>query len=132
MVLADLYNGCDSVLHSNHPFKYARVLGVYHVNVVYVGPGMRDYQPIRMEFLWVRWYQNEEEIHNGWDTQKLDCIQFPPLTDDDAFGFIDPSDILRSSHVIPAFAKGRLHVDGKGLSSCAKDATDWVAYYVNR
>jgi hypothetical protein len=30
---------------ASHPFRYARVLGVYHVNVIYVGAGMIDYQP---------------------------------------------------------------------------------------
>jgi hypothetical protein len=38
----------DEDQHSaeRHPFRYARVLGIYHANVVYVGPGMVNYQPI--------------------------------------------------------------------------------------
>jgi hypothetical protein len=38
---------------SPHPFRYARVLGIYHANIVYVGPGMLNYQTHRFEFLWV-------------------------------------------------------------------------------
>src|SRR5882724_2799745 len=34
----------------NHPFMYARVLGIYHANVVYTGEGMVDYQARRFEF----------------------------------------------------------------------------------
>ncbi|KAF8834372.1 hypothetical protein BDN67DRAFT_992676 [Paxillus ammoniavirescens] len=29
---------------SVHPFCYARVLGIYHANVIYIGPGSKDYQ----------------------------------------------------------------------------------------
>lgn len=117
---------------SDHTFRYGRVLGIYHVNVVYVGPGMVDYQPHRMEFLWVRWYNQQESSQNAWSLRKLDQIQFPSMTEEDAFGFIDPSDVVRSCHIIPAFAKGKLHADGIGLSFCAEDSSDWAAYYVNR
>jgi hypothetical protein len=130
MVLAGSTNDGDS--DSNHPFAYARVLGICHVNVVYIGPGMLNYQPHRLEFLWVRWYRTVDTLHSGWAARKLDRIQFASITDGNAFGFIDPSDVLRSCHIVPAFARGRLHADGKGLSHCAQDSSDWVAYYVNR
>jgi hypothetical protein len=117
---------------NDHPFNYARILGIYHVNVVYVGPGMLDYQPHRMEFLWVRWYQRVDATRSGWDAHKLDCIQFLSVSEDDAFGFIDPSDVLRACHIIPAFSKGKRHTDHKGLSRLGRDASDWAAYYVNR
>jgi hypothetical protein len=130
MVLADPSDDPDS--SSPHPFRYARVLGVYHANIIYVGPGMLNYQPHRLEFLWVRWYKAMETTRTGWDAQKLDRIQFFPVADKGAFGFINPSDVLRGCHLVPAFASGKRHPDGKGLSSCAQDASDWVAYYVNR
>jgi len=130
MVLAEPSNG-DSTT-SSHPFRYARVLGVYHTNVVYVGPGMIEYQPRRMEFLWVRWYEETGKTQTGWSVKKLDRIRFLPMVNDDAFGFVDPAHILRSSHIIPAFTRGQLHSDGKGLSPCARDSSDWIEYYVNR
>jgi hypothetical protein len=124
---------CDSQdSHPPHPFNYARVLGVYHVNAVYVGPGMVDYQPHRLYFLWVRWLQPVETASSGWDARKLDRVRFCPMAEEDAFGFVDPSDVLRSCHVIPCFAKGLLHGDGKGLSACARDSTDWVEYFIGR
>jgi hypothetical protein len=129
MILNGDGDGNDTI--SDHPFRYARVLGTYHVNVVYVGPGMLDYQPRRMEFLWVRWYRNSGVVPN-WNGQTLDRIRFAPMAADDAFGFIDPSVVLRSCHLIPAFAKGMSHRDGKGMSFCARDSSDWVEYYVNR
>ncbi|KIJ61923.1 hypothetical protein HYDPIDRAFT_30990 [Hydnomerulius pinastri MD-312] len=54
------------------------------------------------------------------------------MNDQDAFDFIDPADILRGCHLIPAFAKGRSHPDHTALSPIAKDSDDWKYYYVNR
>ena len=51
MTLTEPGDNNDSTV--GHPFKYARVLGVYHVNAVYIGPGSTDYQPCQIEFLWV-------------------------------------------------------------------------------
>jgi hypothetical protein len=126
MVLAD----SSSTL--GEEFMYARVLGIYHANVIYIGAGFLDYQPRRMEFLWVRWYRKIESMRSGRNARKLDRVQFLPMSDDDAFGFIDPSDVLRSSHLIPRFARGRQYSDGKGLSRCARDSSDWREYYVMR
>jgi hypothetical protein len=39
-----------------HRFLYARVLGIYHVNVVYTGPCMVSYELMKFDFLWVRWF----------------------------------------------------------------------------
>ena len=131
MVLNGSYNDHRNS-EASHPFYYAQVLGIYHANIVYTGLGMVDYQPRRMEFLWIRWYQHAELMQSGWDTHRLDRIQFPPLAAEDAFGFIDPLDAVRACHIIPAFASGKLHIDGRGLSHCAQDRSDWVSYYVNR
>jgi len=119
MVLAD-DDDCDA--DPGHPFKYAQVLGVYHVNAVYIGPGAPDYQPRRVDFLWVRWYQHMD-MQKSWDVQKLDRVRFLPVTDDGAFGFLDPSIVLRGCHIVPAFAMGR-HYSGLSL--------EWKSYYVMR
>lgn len=113
-----------------HPFWYARVLGIYHVNVVYAAAGI-IYQPHRLEFLWVRWYQLDDPPA-GWATRRLDRIHFPPMNHGDSFGFIDPADVVRCTHIMPAFAQGRLHSDAVGISHCAQDSNDWRSYYVGR
>lgn len=127
MVLADQEAEEDS-----HLFKYAQVLGIYHVNAVYTGPGMINYEPIRMEFLWVRWYRHIKTMKCGWDSMALDRVDFPPIAEDNSFGFLDPSHVLRCTHIIPQFAKDKRHSDGIGLSNCAQDRSDWTAYYINR
>jgi len=130
MLAASSSNNADA--SPSHPFCYAQVLGIYHANIVYVGPGMVDYQPQCFEFLWVRWYKVMEKVPAGWTARRLDRIRFPPLAKDDSFGFVDPSDVLRGCHIMPRFSKGQLHSDGKGLSKRAGDSSDWAEYYVGR
>jgi hypothetical protein len=122
----------DLQANSNHPFLYARVLGIFHANVIYVGEGMLDYVPRRLEFLWVRWFQYLGSQSVSWTDHRLDCVRFPPTASDGAFRFVDPSDVVRRSYITPRFASGAVHCDGIGLSPCAKDAKDWKSYYVNR
>jgi hypothetical protein len=73
-----------------------------------------------------------DTMATSWQAQKLDCIQFPSMFKGNTFGFLDPSDVLRGCHIVPAFAKGKLHSDSKGLLHCTQDASDWVGYYVNQ
>jgi hypothetical protein len=127
MVLAD---DEDEDTRPNHPSLYARVLGIYHVNVVYTGLGMIDYAARRLDFLWVRWFHNLEPIK--WEDCKLDSVAFLPMADKEAFGFLDPMDVLRASHIVPTFSLGRVHADVISTSTCARDSHDWKQYRVNR
>ena len=129
MLLANTDNEEES---SNPRFLYARVLGIYHVNVIYTGPGMLDYRPRRLEFLWVRHFHHLGDRLVTWGDFSLDQLCFPPMASDDAFGFIDPNDVLRGSHIIPSFKIGKVHQDEVALSRCAGDAQDWGRYVVNR
>lgn len=117
---------------SPHRFLYARVLGAYHTNVIYTGPGMRDYEARRLDFLWVRWFEVVEPGSSGWGSSKLDSVHFPPMSGENAFGFVDPKDVLHGCHIMPVFAKGRQHADGVSISRCAKDGQDYRRYYVGR
>jgi hypothetical protein len=112
---------------SDTHYRYAKVLGVHHVNVVCIGGPYHTTQ--RMEFLFVRWY---EAVPADASTRTLDRFRFPPLHSQDAFGFLNPSDVLRATHMILRFCKGLKHQDGRGLSSMAGDKGDWCEYYVNR
>lgn len=118
-----------------HQYIYARVLGVYHVNVIYTGPGMLDYRARRVEFLWVRWFQNPDDlpVQIAWTTRRLDSLRFPPMSEEEAFGFIDPAHVLRGCHLIPSFAMGMRHEATElGVSACAQNSKDWRQYYVDR
>lgn len=129
MLLADHESGSVS---TSHHFLYARVLGAYHANVIYTGPGMRDYKARRFDFLWVRWYEVVDPGSSGWSNSTLDTVRFPPLRGDDSFGFVDPMDVLRGCHILPAFARGRREETTIDVSRCAKDSKDYKLYYVGR
>lgn len=131
MLLADQVDG--SVTPSNlHHFLYAWVLGAYHANVINTGPGMLDYEARRFDFLWVQWFEVTNPGSSGWSHSTLDSVHFPPMHGDNSFGFVDPKDVLRACHILPAFAKGKRQANGVGISRCAKDSKDYKSYYVGR
>ena len=131
MLLADHAPSNVVSSHSWHPYIYAHVLSIFHVNATYVGPGMADYRSRKIDVLWVRWYQHLEES-TGWDTATLDRVCFPPMADEHTFGFIDPDDVLQGCHIVPQFSHGLRYLDGAGISRCVQDASDWHFYYVNQ
>ncbi|KAG6915518.1 hypothetical protein DXG01_011049 [Tephrocybe rancida] len=119
------FTGNDGI---EHPYLYARVLGIYHANVIYLGNGRADHHPRRIEFLWVRWYTFE-----GNQPRRLERLSFPPPADEHSFGFIAPNDVLRGSHLAPGFSRGKPSHEQRGaLSVWARDHEDWQFYYVMR
>jgi hypothetical protein len=127
MVLADTEDD------SGHPFLYARVIGIFHVNAVFTGGPIVDYRPRKVEVLWVRWFEHDANAPTGsWSDSRLDRLCFPSMADEHSFGFLDPADVIRGCHIIPAFSTSRRYSDGRGISQCARDATDWRSYYLNR
>lgn len=116
-----------------HPFWYARVLGIYHANVVYTGAASQgDYRPKQLYFLWARNFDVRDKANNAWITRRLDQVRFLPTDNEDAFSFIDPQHVLRSCHIISRFSAGLPDPTGCGVSRLAGDQDDAKAYYVNR
>lgn len=115
-----------------HPFHYARVLGIYHANIIYMGEENRDYTPHRLEFLHVRWFEMDDTIVGGWSSLRLDRVRLRPITETGSFGFLDPADILRGSHMISAFSFDKPNKNGTGLSGLSTNVLDNILYYVNR
>ncbi|KAL7281058.1 hypothetical protein ACG7TL_004360 [Trametes sanguinea] len=112
----------------SYPWLYARVLGVYHVNVL--PPG--ETQPHRYEFLHVRWFEHDNTHLCGARARRLDRIRFVSDSSGDAFGIIDPAHVIRACHLIPAFHHGRTK-EYLPASALARDPEgDWQYYYVNR
>lgn len=117
----------------SHPYAYAHVLGIFHVNVLPIDGGdIMDTRPQRMEFLWVRWFRLEDEESDSWQTRRLDAVSFPSVNDPDAFSFLDPADVVRSCYVVPVFHEGQRHTSGKGLSHVCRDGADWKRYHIQR
>ncbi|KAG8703791.1 hypothetical protein FRC08_002631 [Ceratobasidium sp. 394] len=116
---------------SEHPFWYAKVLGIFHADIVWVN-NTRTRTPRRMEFLWVRWMEVVQP--GGWEGCELDRVAY--VSGDsyrDGFGFLDPAAVIRSAHLIPAFNFGRRNdALRSGLASDDPELGDWQSYYVNR
>lgn len=131
LLLAQEYCEEDHPL-TYHQYRYARVLGIYHVNVIHQGNATRSY---RLEFLWVRWFEvikSTRDVQDGWSRGELDHLRFCKIEEDHAFGFVDPAEVMRASHVIPRFSLGRHHINIAPLSIFAKDNEDWKEYFANR
>lgn len=116
---------------SERPFWYAQVIGIYHANIIYIGNGNADYQPRRLEFLWVRWY-HFNGVPCEWRQKRLDKLHFPSLAGSESFGFLDPNDVLRSAHIIPLISEGKMYNDGQNASPLAQSNADWKSYVINR
>ncbi|KAI0363088.1 hypothetical protein BV20DRAFT_959006, partial [Pilatotrama ljubarskyi] len=126
-----------SDVDSPHPYLYARIVNIFHAQVRYTGPGatrrMREWR--RMEFLWVRWFEEDPEYPSGFQERRLPRVRFVDagMAGTSAFGFVDPSDVLRAAFLMPAFAYGTSS-ELLGHSPLARkhcnDDEDYEYYYV--
>ena len=87
-----------------------------------------------MEFLFVRWFGRDLTPKPGWKAKRLICLGFVPGNDEAAFEFLDPAQVIRSVHLIPAFAWGHVNkylpqqsVIAHGIN---KPNDDWQLYYI--
>jgi hypothetical protein len=117
-----------------HPYWYARVLGVFHARVLHTGPRAINRSVQRIEFLWVRWFGTQPGYTAGFQQGRLPMIGFVPDSDPEAFGFLDPSLVIRGCHLLPVFVNGRTthllntkHTVGRPLN----EVDDWANFYVN-
>jgi hypothetical protein len=103
-------------------YVYARVLGIYHVNVVYTGPGSTHTDPRRFDFLWVRWFDSSQAPSSHLSLQ---CVSFQTVASGpDKIDFLDPDDVLRAAHILPRFFKGRKHGLEAQASSSDESTSD--------
>jgi hypothetical protein len=76
------------------------------------------------------------QYRHGFQFGRLPKIGFVESTDNYAFTFLDPAQVIRGAHLIPTFAEGRT----SGLLPAKKsiahvlnpnEEDDWVNFYVN-
>ena len=98
------------------------------------GPKSTPYKQ-RVDFLWVRWFGRDVSFNAGWKARRLHRIGFLKASQCDAFGFLDPSLIIRGAHIIPAFAHGQtddlLHPPLSVARMPLNENCDWRYYYIN-
>lgn len=120
-------------------YWYARVLGIFHATVLlHDNRSGVSQQPSHMEFLWVRWFGSVSGYRDGMHQAKLPKVGFveDTVSDDNyAFGFLDPSLVLRACHLIPDFPTGRtndrLAVYPGSYARRPDETNDWAEFYVN-
>jgi len=107
-----------------HPYWYAKVLSVFHVKVRTMGhPDTR-----KMDILWVHWFGRDPDHQGGFNTRRLHRVGLLDSNEPTSYGFLNPSDVLRAVHLIPAFSTGMIPSDG---ADSEKDSTRWEFYYVS-
>lgn len=115
---------------SDHPYWYARVLAILHVDAR--DEKSRDSSYNRIELLWVRWYGRHSDVQAGWQARRLDAVGYVPQSEG-AFGFIDPTNVLRAAHLIPSFEHGYTkELLPKSAVWDTADEGDYEQHYVNR
>lgn len=119
--------------HGN-PYYYAQVINIFRVDTLdCTAP---DAEPERMDILFVRWITLDTTYRGGWDTRRLHRVAFVPGGDpySQPFGFLDPRDVVRAAHLIPAFASGRAepgeYMGKSGIRPAGEDR-DWKYFYAN-
>jgi hypothetical protein len=126
----------ESGLHAQ-PFWYARVIGIFHTSVSSCHPEVAEKSTHQMDFLWVRWFGVEPgRYRHRFRFARLPKIGFVESTDKYAFTFLDPTQVIRGSHLIPAFSEGQTSALLQATKSVARvlnpeEENDWVNFYVN-
>jgi hypothetical protein len=124
----------DQQQKDSHPFWYAQVLGIFHTWVVHSGPRSKSRAPQRFDFLWIRWLGPEPGYRAGWKALRLDRIGFiGDEQDSPSFGILDPANVIRAAHLIPAFQYGLTsRFLGPSFIRDTSGTEDWESFYVNR
>ena len=111
---------------------HAAVLGIFHAEVQQFGTRSSTPRPQSMEFMWVRWLGVVEGHKYGRTTGQLPKVAFISDDDDDAFGFLDPSLVIRGAHLIPSFVDGNtLEPDQHTGTRADGSLNEYSYYYVN-
>lgn len=130
MAVSPAFDDVSGTSDDGHPFVYARILGIFHAEVIYTAPG-QETTAHTMEFLFVRWYERDLSFPAGFQQRRLHRITFMAPTDPNAYGFLDPDDVIRSSHIIPAFAHGKYGPTTPQPLVEHFNFSDWKYHYVN-
>ena len=95
--------------------------------------------------LFVQWFRLDSTFAGGFATKHLYRLEFVPADDacSDAFGFVDPKDVVRGIHLMPCFKQGHMHTllgsstiarsgadDAHFIGNPEEHDTDWCFYYV--
>ncbi|KAH9953546.1 hypothetical protein BC827DRAFT_1145930 [Russula dissimulans] len=103
-----------------HPYWYAKVMGISHVNARL----SNKTKTRRVDFLWVHWFGRDPDHRGGFETRRLHRIGLMEPESPESYRFMDPGDVLRGIHLIPAFEIGKHATE-------LMDDSDWEYFYIS-
>jgi hypothetical protein len=117
----------------SHPYWYACVLGIYHMDTWLEGTGHTKKQ--QLEVLYIRWLAPliSSDYQSGMQCARLPKVAFIDEFDQDAFGFLDPGQVIQRAHLIPAFCSKQGSSSlryRKSLACPVEELDDWEEHYV--
>lgn len=110
VVLEDDIDGGDQIVD---PYGYAHLLAIGHVMLKYIGPNREEAgvygngQWHKVDLLRVRWYDHNPEQRMSWTSRRLPSLSVVSADEEGAYGFLDPTDVVRGCHIIPSFRYGQ-------------------------
>ncbi|KAF7346657.1 hypothetical protein MSAN_01803300 [Mycena sanguinolenta] len=119
---------------TSHLFSYARILSVFHVEVIRNVHGATHVPvPTSLDVLSVRNCRQDTSFHAGFKAKRLHHLEFVPADQPNVFSFLNPDKVIHGAHLIPAFHHGHTHdLLGEGPSLVLDDEMDeWQYHYVN-
>lgn len=112
---------------TNHPFAYARVMGIFHVDAEYPSVPLKRYN-----LLWVRWFAAVPADPSSQGYNPLDKLGIQK-DEDFCYGFADPANVVRACHLIPAWHHGTIRNDFDcPPESGASNTCTYRYYYINK
>ncbi|KAF4568042.1 hypothetical protein EYR36_010050 [Pleurotus pulmonarius] len=116
-------------------FWYGRIIAIFDAHILFDGT------TTKMDFIWVQWFGQDPDWTSSWSEKQIPRIGFVTKDEEDphyghCFGFLDPNNIIRAVHIIPAFVFGPTNSDKVFLPpSLVRDPLDkdkdWINYYVD-
>lgn len=125
-----------------HGYWYCRLVGVFHIRVIYLDDDTFGSEPQDIDVLWIRWFGRVIEEPSpvrprpppGWKGKRLHRVGFVDEARDKtpAFGFLDPAEVIRGVHLIPVF---HLNKSNNGIPETiarpeSDDGLDWNYFHV--
>lgn len=118
----------------SHPYWYARVVGIFHLDVLYKPASDTPPALHRVDILWVRWLDYDTSRPGGFEHRRLHRVRFVSTHSGSspAFGFLDPGTVIRGAHLLPVFHSGRTkELLAPSIARLQKEENeDWAYLYV--
>jgi len=119
-----------------NPYWFGRVISIFSVKAStshQKAISQRGNSAV-VDVLFIRWFGHDSaQVDWGLHCGRMPKVGFLPAENPGAFGFVNPDDILRRTHIIPDFASGRTQeIMGPSIARIdSENDSDYNFYYVS-